>query len=80
TLACDKDGTFYCNELQTGNVYTFTASTAANPTLLVTVTKQPYGDAYATSEDVQTMEINPANGKLYWMSFYRNVTILIPGF
>ncbi len=80
TLACDKDGTFYCNELQTGNVYTFTASTAANPTLLVTVTKQPYGDAYATSEDVQTMEINPANGNLYWMSFYRKVTSILPGF
>ena len=35
TLACSPEGVFYCNELGTGRVYSFTLETMNNPTLLM---------------------------------------------
>lgn len=63
TLACDANGTFYCNGYGTGAVYSFTLETLAEPTVLVE-------DVGIDSAYVQTMEINPNDGKLYWNSYY----------
>ena len=64
TLACDANGTFYCNKYGSGDVYSFTLDTIAEPTLLVNLFSQ--GSAY-----VQSMEIDPNTGKLCWAAFYR---------
>ena len=63
TLACNEDGVFYCNKYRTGEVYSFTLETVASPTLLVT-TDIP------DSQYMQSMEIDPNNGLLYWASYY----------
>lgn len=63
TLACDEDGVFYCNKYRSGEVYSFTLETIASPTLLVT-TNIP------DSQYMQSMEIDPNNGLLYWASYY----------
>lgn len=63
TLACDVNGTFYCNKYGTGEVYSFTLDTIAEPELLVET------DLPAT-QYVQTMEVNPNTGMLCWNSYY----------
>ena len=63
TLACDANGTFYCHEFATSNVYSFTLETISEPTLLVSVGSNQM--VYA-----QAMEVSPNNGKLYWNSYY----------
>ena len=63
TLACDEGGVFYCSKYRTGEVYSFTRETIASPTLLVT-TDIP------DSQYMQSMEIDPNNGLLYWASYY----------
>ena len=64
TLACDANGTFYCAQYGTGNVYSFTLDTIAAPTLVCNVN--------IVSQYVQAMEIDPNNGMLYWASYYVN--------
>ena len=73
TLACDAEGTFYCNELGTGKVYSFTLDTVDEPELLME-------DPYLTSVDPimgadmggttgnMGMEYNPNTGMLCWNS------------
>ena len=73
TLACDAEGTFYCNELGTGKVYSFTLDTMDEPELLME-------DPYLTSVDPimgadmggttgnMGMEYNPNTGMLCWNS------------
>ena len=63
TLACDANGTFYCNEYGTGKVYKFTLDTIAQPELLVKTN-------LSQSQYVQSMEINPNTGMLCWNSYY----------
>ena len=65
TLACDEDGVFYSNAYGTAEVYSFTLDTIAAPELLVTVNKTNLKSQY-----VQSMEIDPNTGLLYWTSFY----------
>ena len=62
TLACDAKGNFYCNGLGTGKVYSFTLETMDPPVELT--------DVGITSEKIQTMEIDPNTGLLYWNSYY----------
>ncbi len=63
TLACDANGTFYCNKYGSGEVYSFTLDTIAEPELLVATNLR-------TSQYIQAMEINPNNGMLCWNSYY----------
>ncbi len=63
TLACDANGTFYCNEFGTGAVYSFTLDTIAAPEVLV-------ADVGIDSQYVQTMECDPNTGMLCWNSYY----------
>ena len=62
TLACDNDGTFYCNGFGTGAVYTFTLDTVSEPAVLIE-------DVGISSKYVQSMECDPNNGLLYWASY-----------
>ena len=63
TLACDEEGTFYCNLYGSGDIYSFTLDTIDAPELCVSTN-------LSTSQYVQAMEINPNDGKLYWTSYY----------
>ena len=63
TLACDAEGTFYCNKYGSGEVYSFTLDTIADPELLVKTN-------LSTSAYVQAMEIDPNTGLLCWNSYY----------
>ena len=73
TLACSPDGVFYCNELGTGKVYSFTLDTIAEPELLM---EDPYltavdpimgADMGGTTGNMG-MEYNPNTGMLCWNS------------
>ena len=63
TLACDENGTFYCNGIGDGAVYAFTLDTIAEP-------EQIIADVGIDSQYVQAMEIDPNTGKLMWTSYY----------
>ncbi len=63
TLACDAEGTFYCNKYGSGEVYKFTLDTISDPELLVETN-------LSASQYVQGMEINPNTGMLIWNSYY----------
>ena len=63
TLACDANGNFYCNAYGTGDIYTFTLDTMDAPELVVNA-------GSIKSAYVQSMEIDPNTGLLYWASFY----------
>ena len=72
TLACSPEGTFYCNELSTGKVYSFTLETMDEPQLLMEdpylSQKDPlYGDRNGT-EGNMGMEYNPNTGMICWNS------------
>lgn len=62
TLACDGNGTFYCNRYNTGEVYSFTLDTMAEPKLLTNVE-----GIRATA--VQAMEYDLNRDVLCWVSF-----------
>ncbi|MBE6945440.1 MAG: hypothetical protein E7459_05055, partial [Ruminococcaceae bacterium] len=64
TLACDANGTFYCHTLESFFVYKFTLDTLATPEELT------YVDIDTDNAYLQSMEINPNTGKLWWTSFY----------
>ena len=72
TLACDTDGVFYCNELGTGKVYSFTLDTMSRPTLLMEDTflvreDDIYGDMGGTTGNMG-MEYDPNTGMICWNS------------
>ncbi len=73
TLACDAEGTFYCNASGTGEVYSFTLDTMDAPVLLTTVLNGE-GEAFVSQYE-QTMEINPNTGMLCWNSFYTELLL-----
>ncbi len=66
TLACDENGTFYCNRLGTSSIYSFTLDTLDQPQILVANM-----DAEVQSQYMQSMEIDPNTGMLFWHSFYK---------
>ena len=66
TLACDENGTFYCNGYGSGAVYAFTLDTMAEPEEII-------ADVGLNSKYIQSMEIDPNTGKLMWISFYTEV-------
>ena len=66
TLACDKNGTFYCNELGTGRVYSFTLDTMELTPVVEAIMID--GKEMQTKYG-QAMEINPNNGMLCWTSY-----------
>ena len=63
TLACDANGTFYCNGYGTGAVYSFTLDTMDAPVEIV-------ANVGIKSQYIQSMEIDPNTGKLMWTSYY----------
>jgi len=73
TLACSPEGVFYCNELGTGKVYSFTLDTMAEPQLLMedpfltTVDPIAGADMGGTTGNMG-MEYNVNTGKLCWNS------------
>ncbi len=67
TLACDTNGTFYCNELGTGKIYSYTLETMAEPAFLTEDTYLSEGDMGGTT-GLQGMEFNPNTGMLCWNS------------
>ena len=70
TLACDANGTFYCNKYGSGEVYSFTLDTIAEPVQIA----KPFTQG---SNYVQSMEIDPNTGKLCWAAFYTQKTSII---
>ncbi len=68
TLACDANGTFYCNEYGTSKVYSFTLDTLDAPELLATCV-DGY-NAEFVSQYAQSMEVNPNTGMICWNSYY----------
>ncbi len=72
TLACSPDGVFYCNELGTGKVYSFTLATKHAPTLLMEdpflIKEDPiYGDMGGTTGNMG-MEYDPNRNLICWNS------------
>ena len=73
TLACSPEGTFYCNELGTGKVYSFTLETIDEPELLMEDPYLTHVDPIAGADMGGTtgnmgMEYNPNNGMICWNS------------
>ena len=68
TLACDTNGTFYCNEFGTSKVYSFALDTMDQPTYMLEVVNEN-GDTYETMGS-QAMEFNVENGMVVWISYY----------
>ena len=64
TLACDREGTFYCAEENTSKVYSFTVLTAEDPVLLLDAKLS------APSEGIQSMEVDLDTNRLYWVGHY----------
>ena len=73
TLACSPEGTFYCNELGTGKVYSFTLDTVDKPELLMEDPYLTYVDPIMGADMGGTtgnmgMEYNPNTGMICWNS------------
>ena len=73
TLACSPEGVFYCNELGTGKVYSFTLDTIDEPELLMEDTFLTYVDPIMGADMGGTtgnmgMEYNPNTGMICWNS------------
>ena len=62
TLACDENGTFYCNGFGTGAVYAFTLDTLGEPEVLIE-------DVGIETVSLQSMECDPNTGMLCWTSY-----------
>ncbi len=65
-LACDENGTFYCNSHGTGDIYTFTLDTLGEPEKFTEVT-----DLYSTR--VQAMEYDYSTDTLCWSTYSQNM-------
>ena len=73
TLACSPEGVFYCNELGTGKVYSFTLDTLDAPELLMEDPYLTYVDPIMGADMGGTtgnmgMEYDPNTGKICWNS------------
>ena len=73
TLACSPEGVFYCNELGTGKVYSFTLETMDEPQLLMEDPYLTYVDPIMGADMGGTtgnmgMEYNPNTGMICWNS------------
>ncbi len=73
TLACSPEGIFYCNELGTGKVYSFTLETMDEPELLMEDSYLTYVDPITGADMGGTtgnmgMEYNPNTGMICWNS------------
>ena len=73
TLACSPEGVFYCNELGTGKVYSFTLDTIDEPELLMEDPFLTHVDPIAGADMGGTtgnmgMEYNPNTGMICWNS------------
>lgn len=68
TLACDGNGTFFCNEYGTSKVYSFTLESMASPEFMVEC-KNDKKQSF-TSMDAQAMEYNPTTRQIVWTSHY----------
>ena len=73
TLACSPEGVFYCNELGTGKVYSFTLDTIDEPELLMEDPYLTYVDPIMGADMGGTtgnmgMEYNPNTGMICWNS------------
>ncbi|MBQ7230260.1 MAG: S8 family serine peptidase [Oscillospiraceae bacterium] len=73
TLACSPEGVFYCNELGTGKVYSFTLDTIAEPELLMedpflTAVDPIMGADMGGTTGNMGMEYNPNTGMICWNS------------
>lgn len=66
TVACDDEGNFYSIDVATGNLYTYTKDTVANPTKV--------GSTGYSMRYVQSLAWNPNDGYLYWTQFYSDGT------
>ena len=66
TLACDKDGTFYCNQYDTAYVCKFTLDTMDAPEQVACVWSTPEN---FSSFSAQSMEVDPNTGHLIWTSY-----------
>lgn len=64
TLACDKDGIFYCNNYGTGIVFAFTLDDP-EPVALFDISELGIG----VTNGAQGMEIDPNTNNLCWTSF-----------
>ncbi|MBD5104294.1 MAG: hypothetical protein HDT47_05470, partial [Ruminococcaceae bacterium] len=64
TLACDKEGNFYCNAVGTGAVYTFTLDSIDEEGLFDVELLCEYEGF--VSNFLQAMEVNPDTGMLWW--------------
>ena len=67
TLAVNAEGKFYCNELGTSKIYTYTLETLAQPELVAEVKGDK--DAVFESKDTQSMEFDPNTGNVVWLSY-----------
>ena len=73
TLACSPEGVFYCNELGTGKVYSFTLETMDAPELLMEDPFLTYVDPFMGADMGGTtgnmgMEYNPNTDMIAWNS------------
>ena len=73
TLACNGEGVFYCNELGTGKVYSFTLETMDEPELLMedpylTATDPIMGADMGGTTDNMGMEYDPNRDLICWNS------------
>ena len=68
TLACDLNGTFYCNAYGTSQVYSFTLETMGQPVYMLETVNE-YDETF-TSMGTQAMEYNVETGKVVWTSYY----------
>ena len=66
TLACDRKGTFYCNQYDTGYVYRFTLDTISAPEQVACVWATPEN---FSSFSAQSMEVDPETGHIIWTSY-----------
>lgn len=66
TLACDKNGLFYCNQYGTANVCKFTLDTMNEPEQVACVWPTPEN---FSSYSAQSMEVDPNTGHLIWTSY-----------
>ena len=74
TLACDGQGNFYSivygtkwsDGYESGNLCRFTLETLSSPEILTRHWK--------TNTEVQSLEWNPNDGRIYWASYYRFYT------
>ncbi len=73
-LACDDQGNFYCivygtkwsDGYESGNLCRFTLETLSSPEILTR--------RWEKNTEVQSLEWNPNDGRIYWASYYRFYT------